>query len=266
MIRRPAVAGQFYQGSSAGLLKEVQRYIESAAKEKVMGIISPHAGLMYSGSVAGAVYSRIEIPHTFILIGPNHTGLGKPVSIMSDGEWEVPTGALKIDKELAKRIMQGSSLIQEDSAAHLMEHSLEVQLPFILHFSSEVLIVPVTMMAYSLDVCRAVGLALADAVQDTKYSVTIVASSDMSHYEPDSAARAKDKKAINEILDIDPEGLHKTVTMGNISMCGIAPATAMLFAVKKLGAKKASLVKYMTSGDAGGDYSSVVGYAGIVIK
>lgn len=97
------MAGQFYQGSSAGLLKEVGRYIESAAKEKVLGVVSPHAGLMYSGSVAGAVYSRIEIPHTFILIGPNHTGLGKPVSIMSDGEWEIPTGALKIDRALAKK-------------------------------------------------------------------------------------------------------------------------------------------------------------------
>lgn len=138
--------------------------------------------------------------------------------------------------------MHGSSLIQEDSTAHLMEHSLEVQLPFILHFSSDVLIVPVAMMAYSLDVCREVGLALADAVQDTKYPVTIVASSDMSHYEPDSAARAKDKKAINEILDLNPEGLHKTVTGNNISMCGFAPATAMLFAVKKLGAKRRSLL------------------------
>ncbi|MBI5196601.1 MAG: AmmeMemoRadiSam system protein B [Nitrospirae bacterium] len=266
MKRRPAVAGQFYQGSSAGLLKEVQRYIESAAKEKVIGVVSPHAGLMYSGSVAGAVYSRIEIPHTFILIGPNHTGLGKPVSLMADGEWEVPTGVLTIDKALAKKIMQCSPLIQEDSTAHLMEHSLEVQLPFILHFSSDVLIVPVIMMAYSLDVCREVGLALADAVQDTKYPVTIVASSDMSHYEPDSAARAKDKKAINKILDLDPEGLYKTVTGENISMCGFAPVTAMLFAVKKLGAKKAAFVKYMTSGDASGDYSAVVGYAGIVIK
>jgi AmmeMemoRadiSam system protein B len=265
--RKPAVAGQFYSASSLGLSKEVQRYIQtSAVKEKAIGVVSPHAGLIYSGAVAGAVYSRIEFPHTFILIGPNHTGLGKPLSIMTHGEWEIPTGNLNIDEVFARKILKRSEIIEEDSFAHSMEHSLEVQLPFILYFSSDVKIVPITMRADSIDVCRSVGETIANAIKDTEYPVTIVASSDMSHYEADSVARAKDKKAIDRILSLDPEGLYKTVMKEGISMCGFVPATSMLFAAKKLGAKDAILVKYMTSGDVSGDYGYVVGYAGLIIK
>ncbi|MBI5025500.1 MAG: AmmeMemoRadiSam system protein B [Nitrospirae bacterium] len=267
MKRRPAVAGQFYSGTSSKLSAQVSQYIEAyPLREKVLGIVSPHAGLMYSGGVAGAVYSKIEFPHTFILLGPNHTGLGSPISIMAFGEWEVPTGTLKIDELLAKKILQFSDVIEEDTQAHSMEHSLEVQLPFILHFSSDVMIVPITMMANSLADCRLVGDALAKAIKDTTYPVVIVASSDMSHYETDPVARAKDKKAIDRILNLDPEGLHETVRREKISMCGFAPATAMLFAANSLGAREAELVKYMTSGDVSGDYSYVVGYAGIIIK
>lgn len=270
MKRRPAVAGQFYSASSTGLSKEVQKYIEtSAVREKAIGIVSPHAGLIYSGSVAGAVYSRVEFPHTFILIGPNHMGIGKPISIMTYGEWEIPTGNLKIDEVVARNILERSKVIEEDSFAHSMEHSLEVQLPFILHFSPKVKIVPIAMMASDtsgLDSCRLVGEAIADAVKHTEYSVTIVASSDMSHYEADSTARAKDKKAIDRVLALDPEGLYKTVIKESISMCGFMPAAAMLYAAKKLGAEEATLVKYMTSGDVSGDYGRVVGYAGIIVK
>jgi len=267
MKRKPAVAGQFYSSSSSDLLKEVQRYVKtSTIKERAIGVLSPHAGLMYSGAVAGAVYSRIELPHTIILIGPNHTGMGRAVSIMSRGEWEIPTGSLKIDETLAEKIKKQASIIEEDNLAHQMEHSLEVQLPFILYFSKDVEIVPITIMAESLDVCKTVGEAIADVIRDIKHPVTIVASSDMTHYELDSVARTKDKKAIDEILSLDPEGLYKTVIKERISMCGFIPATTMLYAVKKLGAKDATLVKYMTSGDVSGDYTSVVGYAGIIIK
>lgn len=276
MKRKPAVAGQFYSSSSSGLLKEVQKYVvasgdsmrreTSTMKERAIGVLSPHAGLMYSGAVAGAVYSGIEFPHTIILIGPNHTGIGRAVSIMLGGEWEIPTGGLKIDEILAKKIKEQTSIIEEDSLAHQMEHSLEVQLPFILYFSKDVEIVPITMMAESLDICKTVGEAIADAIRDIKYPVTIVASSDMTHYEQDSVARTEDKKAIDKILSLDPEGLYKTVVKERISMCGFIPATTMLYAVKKLGAKEATLVKYMTSGDVSGDYYHVVGYAGIIIK
>ena len=204
MKRRPAVAGQFYSASPSGLSKEVQKYVEPSAKrEKAIGIVSPHAGLVYSGAVAGAVYSRIEFPHTFIMIGPNHTGIGEPVSIMASGEWEIPTGSLKIDEVLAKKILDRSEIIKDDSSAHSMEHSLEVQLPFILYFSSDVRIVPIIMMTTGisgLDSCRLVGKALAAAIKDTEYPVTIIASSDMSHYEEDSVARRKDRKAFQRSL------------------------------------------------------------------
>lgn len=267
MIRQPAVAGQFYEASPSRLTSQVDDYIEAdVKKEHAIGIVSPHAGLMYSGRVAGAVYSRIKIPRTFILIGPNHTGFGSPVSIMSSGVWQMPTGRLKINEELAVKLMNYSAEITDDSLAHQMEHSLEVQLPFILHFSSDVTIVPITMMPVSMDICRILGEALAAVVKESENTVTIIASSDMSHYEKDSAARKKDKRAIERVIAMDPEGLYKTVMEENISMCGVIPVTTMLFAARKLGASESSLIKYMTSGEVSGDYDSVVGYAGLIVK
>lgn len=267
MTRQPAVAGQFYEASPSRLASQVSAYIDADADKKhATGLVSPHAGLMYSGSVAGAVYSRIKFPSAFILIGPNHTGLGSPVSIMSSGGWQMPTGKLEIDFALAQNIKQGSDLITEDTTAHQMEHSLEVQLPFILHFSSHVNIVPITMMPVTLETCRQVGEAMAEAVKGAGYPVTIIASSDMSHYETDSAARKKDKLAIDRIIAMDPEGLFETVRDEGISMCGVHPVTSMLFAANKIGASKASLVKYMTSGEVSGDFDYVVGYAGIIVS
>lgn len=267
MKRSPAVAGQFYYGSASRLKSQVQQYIiEGAEKEKVIGIISPHAGLMYSGHVAGAVYSSIQFPKTFILIGPNHTGLGANVSMMVSGEWEIPTGTFHIDEELSKKILLKSSYVSEDMQAHIFEHSLEVQLPFIAYFSTSVKIVPITVMSASLQDCRKIGETIADAVKEANYDVVIVASSDMSHYEPDDAARRLDSLAINEALNLNPEGLYNIVHKESISMCGFMPTTIMLYAAKALGAKEAKLVKYATSGDVSGDYESVVGYAGVIVK
>ncbi len=267
MKRKPAVAGQFYPASPSQLTDMVRGFIDdSAVKEAAIGVVSPHAGLMYSGAVAGAVFSRIKFPHTFILIGPNHTGLGSPVSIMSSGEWQMPTGILSINEGMAKKIMESSDMIEEDTLAHKVEHSLEVQLPFILFFSSETKIIPITMMSESLAACRIVGEALADVIKEMHESVTIVASSDMSHYITDSAARKKDKKAIDRILSLDPEGLYDTVRKEEISMCGFMPVTTMLFAANKLGASKAELLRYSTSGEVSGDYDHVVGYAGMIVR
>lgn len=267
MKRRPAVAGQFYPSSRSELTKQVEGFIDKKAeKARAVGLVSPHAGLMYSGGVAGAVYSRIEFPHTFIIMGPNHTGLGSPVSIMSSSEWQMPTGELNIDSSIASRIKEKMNIVEEDSMAHRMEHSLEVQLPFILYYSSTVNIVPITLMIDSLDLCHALGDTLAEVIRKAAYPVTIIASSDMSHYETDTTARAKDKKAIERIVDMDPEGLYHTVRKEKISMCGVVPVTTMLFAARKLGAKEAVLVKYMTSGETSGDYDYVVGYSGIIVK
>ncbi len=267
MKRKPAVAGQFYSSNPTALSEEVRGYFEKVAdKQKVVGVLSPHAGLMYSGAVAGAVFSRIEVPETFIILSPNHTGLGSLVSIMSKGSWQIPTGELEIDEDIAAELLKQCRLVEDDSLAHKMEHSIEVQLPFIIQLSSGVRIVPITMITDSLDTCRIVGEALSDVISSSGYTVTIVASSDMTHYEEDSVARSKDRKAIDRILAMDPEGLYRVVKEDNISMCGFGPAVTMLFAAKKLGADSAELVKYMTSGDISGDYGQVVGYAGMLIK
>jgi MEMO1 family protein len=267
MHRTPAVAGRFYDGSSFGLRKQVEQYVASGQPHiDAVGIMVPHAGLIYSGSVAGKVYSSISMPKTFIMLGPNHTGLGPAVSLMDDGAWEVPTGSLNIDRRLASRILQGTRLAVRDSQAHAYEHSLEVQLPFIAYFSHDVSIVPIAIMSASYDSCRELAEAIAKAIQGVDYPVTILASSDMSHYVSDKIARQKDKRAIEKILGLDPGGLNDTVMNEKISMCGVFPATIMLIAAQLLGAKNARLINYMTSGDVSGDYDNVVGYAGIVLS
>lgn len=267
MRRAPAVAGQFYHGSPSKLNQQVEQYIDrDAKKEKVIGVLSPHAGLVYSGPVAGAVYSSIDFPETFVLIGPNHTGLGAQISMMESGEWEIPTGVFKIDEKVSRRIALSVNIVTKDVQAHIFEHSIEVQLPFIAYFSKEAKIVPIAILSASIDECRLLGEGIATAIMETGYPVVVVASSDMSHYVPENVAQQKDKKAIDKILSLNPEGLYETVRRERISMCGYLPATIMLFAAKALGAQSARLIKYSTSAEISGDYDHVVGYAGIVLR
>lgn len=267
MIRRPAVAGQFYHGSKERLIEQVGKYIDPlSAKETVTGIVVPHAGFIYSGPVAGAVYSTIKFPDTFVLLGPNHTGLGPGISLMDDCEWEIPLCTFEVDKKLAARIAVNSPQVVRDSQAHMFEHSLEVQLPFISYFSTTVKIVPISLLSASLFDCLELAKGIAKAIKAVDYPVVIAASSDMSHYLPDKTARQKDKMAIDRVLDVDAEGLYETVMKERISMCGVLPATVMLAAAKILGANSARLIKYATSGEVSGDYDSVVGYAGIVVR
>lgn len=276
MLRSPAVAGYFYEGSPEALRKQVEGFlVPIAEKKRAIGIVSPHAGLIYSGPVAGAVYSSIEIPAAIVLIGPNHTGLGAGVSLMAKGSWETPLGAVEIDSALAAAILANSPRIHDDSLAHLREHSLEVQLPFVQYFKKKFTIVPIQMLDTRLDTCLEVGRAVGKAIEargqgagrkGQGQDVLIVASSDMSHYEPAARAKEKDFKAIQSILDLDPEGLYRTVKDYGITMCGYGPAVSMLVAAKMLGAAKAELVKYANSGDVSGDYEQVVGYAGIVVR
>lgn len=267
MRRNPAVAGQFYQAGQARLYAQVAQYANNTLpKKQVKGILSPHAGLIYSGSVAGEVYSNIVMPDTFVLIGPNHTGLGVKFSMMSQGEWEIPTGLFQIDEKLSRRILTNAPMVENDTQAHIFEHSLEVQLPFISYFSKKNRIVPMTIMSATLEECRLLGEGIAKAIKASDYPVVIVASSDMSHYITEDEARKKDKMAIDKLLSRDPEGLYNTVRREKITMCGYLPATIMLFAVNDLGAREARLVKYATSGEVSGDYEQVVGYAGVIIS
>lgn len=267
MKRSPSVAGQFYYGTASKLTHQVEQYIDKyAKKEKVIGMVSPHAGLVYSGPVAGAVYSTIDFPETFVLIGPNHTGLGAQISLMESGEWEIPTGVFQIDEKISYRIAMDVPIVTKDARAHMFEHSLEVQLPFIAYFSKKIKIVPIVILSASINECRMLGEGIAKAVKGTGYPVVVVASSDMSHYIPDDVARQKDRKAIDKILSLDPEGLYEIVLKEKISMCGYIPTTTMIFAAKALGAQSARLVKYSTSAEVSGDYDHVVGYAGIVLR
>ncbi len=267
MVRAPAVAGQFYRGSARALNEEISRYIEPDTSQiEVIGAVCPHAGYMYSGHVAGAVYSRIVLPETVVLLGPNHTGLGQAISMMGSGRWEVPNGVFDIDENLALRINRyAEGLVVEDERAHLFEHSLEVQLPFIAYFGKPVKIVPIAFMQISLRDCLKTAEAIAEAIKETEVPVTIIASTDMSHYVSDAEARRLDRMAIERILDLDPEGLYKTVQQYGITMCGYIPTTVMLHASVLLGATRAELIKYATSGEVSGDYDHVVGYAGIIV-
>jgi AmmeMemoRadiSam system protein B len=233
---------------------------------KAFGIVAPHAGYMYSGHVAGAVYSHIDLPQRMIILCPNHTGFGVPLSIMKSGAWQTPLGLMQIDEEMCTALMDADRYLQDDVEAHRFEHALEVQLPFIQQMrGSNVRFVPITVGAGNLERLQALGQAIASTIQRVAPEALIIASSDMNHYESDSVTRVKDRKAIDQILGLNPEGLFDVVRRENISMCGYGPTVSMLTAAKIRGATKAELVKYATSGDVSLDFDHVVGYAGIVI-
>ena len=269
MVRHPAVAGRFYPRDSEELREEVRDYLETPAERapvRAIGCIAPHAGYMYSGHVAGAVFAHIEVPHRCVLMCPNHTGQGRALAILSEGAWETPLGDVPVDAELAGALKEKFGLLQEDAAAHRAEHAAEVELPFLLMRQPELSFVPIVLGTGQLEVLEQLGLALAEVIAEAKEPMLIVASSDMNHYESDAVTRAKDHRAIERILSLDPQGLHEVVTQQNISMCGYGPAVAMLTAARRLGAKSAELVKYATSGDVSGDREMVVGYAGVVVR
>ena len=269
MKRKPSVAGQFYPGTESSLKEEVGRLLDagkSQIKEKAIGIISPHAGYIYSGPVAGYVFSSIKIPDTIIILGPNHTGAGARFSLFKEGSWHTPLGDVEVDKKLAGAILKNSKFLEEDTSAHAHEHSLEVQLPFIQCMKKKFKIVPMVLSVYNLDAYQNLGEAIAAAVKQSRKEALIIASSDMTHYESQKSAEEKDKTAIEAILKLDWSQLLRRVEELRISMCGYIPAAVMLIAAKSLGAKEAKLIKYQTSGDITGDYSAVVGYAGITVK
>jgi AmmeMemoRadiSam system protein B/AmmeMemoRadiSam system protein A len=266
MIRKPVVAGSFYPASPSKLEEMVTGMVDdSAPRKEVVGLICPHAGYIYSGPVVGAAISRIRFTDTFIIMGPNHTGLGKPFSIMTSGTWETPLGNVEIDAELAQKLVGNSSYLEEDVNAHLREHSVEVQVPFLQHFKKDVRIVPIVLSHASGSVYKEIGLEIAEVLNGLERDVIILASSDMTHYEPEEQAKRKDSSAIEAILRLDEDELLERIAEQNITMCGYAPVVALISAAKAMEARRAELVRYQTSGEASGDYSSVVGYAGLII-
>lgn len=268
-IRQPAAAGQFYPSSEKALKKQINEFVkENVTKHDAIACILPHAGYIYSGRVAVETVSGINIRNNIVLLGPNHTGCGKKFSIMCQGSWQTPLGNIKINAELAKKILQVSDILEDDRLAHLQEHSLEVELPILQYFKNDFNIVPITILSNETNVLIKLGIDIANAIQNANLSNTtmIIASSDMTHYEAKKIAFDKDSAAIKAILELNENKLTEKVRELNITMCGYAPVTAMLAAAKALGAKNAKLIKYQTSAEVTGDKSSVVGYAGIVIQ
>jgi MEMO1 family protein len=269
MIRLPAVAGRFYPDDPVRLRTDVDSFLASGGKEtkiRARACLVPHAGYMYSGSVAGEVYRRIDIPARVILLGPRHFPRGAPLAILSDGAWQTPLGIAPIDHLLAEKIVRAFPLLREDAVAHSAEHSLEVQLPFLQRLTPSFAFVPIVIGPAQWEPVEALGHALASVIAAEREPVLLIASSDMNHYESDAVTRAKDRQAINQILALDARALFDTVRDENISMCGYAAAVAVLIAARELGATEAKLVRYATSGEVNGDMQEVVGYAGMVLK
>ena len=269
-IRLPAVAGKFYPAKADELNKQIRSFLGDgqAAKIEALGCMLPHAGYMYSGNVAVKTASRINIKNRVILLGPNHTGEGQAFSIMTKGIWQTPLGKVNIDTDFAGKLLTSSKYLEEDSLAHLYEHSLEVELPILQYFKTDFKIVPIALASSDAASLKALGKEIAHTILESgeKDSTLILASSDMTHYEPQSSAERKDKQAIQAILDLDEDMLMERIIRLDITMCGYAPVVVMLSAAKLLGAKSAQLIKYQTSGDITGDKSAVVGYAGIIIQ
>jgi AmmeMemoRadiSam system protein B len=273
-IRQPAVAGRFYPSDAQLLRAEVESYLkpesatnlDSNPKLRALGCVVPHAGYMYSGHVAGAVYRRLDLPQRTIILCPNHTGMGEPLAIMSRGAWHTPLGDAPVDEALAGDLKRAMPLLSEDEEAHRTEHALEVQLPFLQVLLADFQFVPIAVGTSNFEVLSALGVAVSNVLSKQNDRVLIIASSDMNHYESDSVTRVKDHRAIDQLLALDPRGLYDTVREEQISMCGFGPAVVMLTAIRKLGAKHAELVRYATSGDVSGDKDVVVGYAGIAVS
>lgn len=266
MLRPAVVAGRFYPAEESrlkGYLKGLARPSHPVAG--ALGVLAPHAGYIYSGRAAGETLGAVTIPGTVVLLGPNHTGRGTPASVMSSGAWRTPLGDVPVDAALAEALKKACPHLAEDHTAHDQEHSLEVMLPFLQYANPGVSIVPIAFMLRSAKVIEEIGRCLGRAIKEYGREVLIVASSDMTHYESAEEAREKDMAALGRVLALDPAGLLATVFGNGITMCGVVPAAVMLWATRELGANHARLTVYTNSGEASGDLSSVVGYAGVIV-
>ena len=273
--RKPAVSGMFYAGTARELKEQIEwcykhelgpgavPRVNSRGLREIVAIVVPHAGYYYSGPVAAHAYNELAddgVPDTAVILGPNHTGYGHPVSVWVGAVWNTPFGEVEINEALARRLLGG--VIEADETAHMHEHSIEVQLPWLQHLYESVRIVPIAMLAQDIETARAVGKAISRSGDN----LIIVASSDFTHYEPHNIAMERDGSVIEAIVNLDEEELYERCQRLNCTMCGYGPVASVIVAAKEMGAKRASLLKYATSGDTSGDFSQVVGYGSIVIR
>ncbi|GAX61398.1 dioxygenase [Candidatus Scalindua japonica] len=267
MNRLPVASGSFYPGNKEELQSALKVLMEDyPERQRALGVISPHAGYVYSGRVMGSVFSRIEVPDTVVLLAPNHTGRGVPFSVWPEGNWHTPLGDTSIDEELVSEILNRCELIEKDEIAHNKEHSAEVILPFLQYSNLQVKIAVIVIRSGNIEELRIVGKSIGDVLKKLRPDALVVASSDMTHYESKQSADKKDKSAIAEIVALREDGLYNVVRALDISMCGVSPVISMMVCSKERGAVKAELIKYETSGETTGDYKQVVGYAGLIIK
>jgi AmmeMemoRadiSam system protein B len=265
--RPPAVAGSFYPGNAAELRRMLGLLVDpKKEKTKAFGVVCPHAGYVYSGAVAGAVYSSVELPETFVILAPAHRPQGPAFAIMTEGEWETPLGTVPVDTALASAIQSRCRAMIVDPSAHALEHSLEVQIPFLQYLGKNISIVPISVSSRSsLEPLTEAGEAIAGAIRESGKDVLLVASTDMSHYISAGAAKKLDGMAVERIQALDSAGLVGTVLDNDISMCGVFPTAVVLVAAQALGATRAELVAYTNSGAVTGDDREVVAYAGLRI-
>jgi AmmeMemoRadiSam system protein B len=274
-IRQPSVSGMFYAGNAKELEQQIEwcykhelgpgaiPQVNNKGPREVIAIIAPHAGYYYSGPVAAHAYKALAddgIFDTAVILGPSHTGYGHPVSLWAGAAWSTPLGEIEIDKELAQRLL--GEVIRADEDAHIYEHSIEVQVPWLQYLYKKVKIVPITMLAQDMETARAVGKAISQAGNN----LIIIASTDFTHYEPHSVAMEKDGSVIEAIVALDEQELYKRCEILNCTMCGYGPVASAIVAAKEMKAQSSSLLKYATSGDTSGDFARVVGYGSIVIK
>lgn len=277
-VRRAAYAGMFYEGQAEPLRNQIKECfthklgpgsLPKTAKGKlkhIVGLVSPHAGYMYSGPVAAHGYHYLALdgtPDTVVIFGPNHTGAGSGIAIMKEGAWHTPLGEVTIDTAVAETIVKQSDIIDVDDTAHMREHSIEVQLPWLQFlYGSSFKFVPICFMMQDLESSREVGIATAKALEDK--NALVIASTDMTHYESQAMAQIKDRPVLDAAQKLDEKGLYASVEKLQVSMCGYGPVVAAITAAKELGAETGKLLCYRTSGDVVGDYSAVVGYASLI--
>lgn len=269
MLRLPAVSGRFYPSNPTELRALVAQFTSMAEKATVVrakACLVPHAGYVYSGHVGGAVFRRIAIPKKIVILGVRHYPRGENAAILSSGAWRTPLGDAPIDEALAEALEKECPLLREDSVAHSTEHSLEVQIPFLQVLQPGFTFVPVALGTIRFEDLVTVGEALARVVAASSEEVLLLTTSDLNHYEDGRTTRIKDGKAVERILELDARGLYDTCRAEAISMCGLGPTVAMLSALKNMGGTEAELVRYATSGDISGDFSAVVGYAGMIFS
>jgi AmmeMemoRadiSam system protein B len=269
VLRLPAVSGRFYPSNPAELTSAVQSFAQSESstpKSSVKACLVPHAGYVYSGAVAGSVFARMALPRKVLILGVRHFPRGEQAAIVSSGAWRTPLGDAPIDEPLAQALRAACPLLREDDVAHGREHSLEVQLPFLQVLAPGFRFVPLALGTVRFEDLLSVGEAVGRVLGESREEVLLLTTSDLNHYEDEAATRAKDRKAIEQLLAMNARGLYDTCRNEKISMCGLGPAVAMLTALGRLGAKQAELLRYATSGDVSGDARAVVGYAGMIFS